>query len=288
MSRAQEVVASFDEFTGKYKRDEVEEALTLQEEITPLLLAVLDKLTADPEGYAAGDHYAETYSVALLAHFREKSAHLPIIRAFSIPDEQRAYIWGDMLTETLPALLCRTSGGDYSHILEIVRNRDAYTFLRSSAMEALKLGIVCGDLSREEGIALFATLFDESLAKPGDYFWGSLVCDLLDLYPGELIAEIRDLFTKGFVFEGDVGLEEVERTIAKGFDAVMLELEERREWRLPEDVHDYLSWFACFQEKSQSLANNMTVPTLKVASKQKEKTRNKRKQAKQSKRKNRR
>jgi hypothetical protein len=32
----------------------------------------------------------------------------------------------------------------------IVRNRYAYEFLRSSAMEAFKLGIACGDLSREE------------------------------------------------------------------------------------------------------------------------------------------
>lgn len=288
MTRAQELVASFDEFTGKYKSEEMEEALTLQEEITPLLLAVLDDIVTNPDEYAVGDHHAETYAVALLAHFRETRAHLPIIRAFSIPDEQREYIWADMLTETLPALLCRTSGGDYTHVLEIVRNRDAYEFLRSSAMEALKLGIVCGDLSREEGIALFATLFDESLAEPGDYFWASLVCDLLDLYPTELIDEIRALFAKGFVFEGEVSLDDVERTIAKGFDAVMADLEEKREWRLPEDVHDYLSWFACFREKSPVQSDSPRSIILKSAVKKKGETRNNRKQAKKSKRKNRR
>ena len=93
MSRAEELVAAFDDFAGNYRREETEEALTLQEEITPLLLAILDDLTADPERYAAGDLYAETYAAALLAHFRETRAHLPIIRAFSLPDEQREYIW---------------------------------------------------------------------------------------------------------------------------------------------------------------------------------------------------
>ena len=288
MSRAEELVAAFDKFTGKYKRDEMEEALTLQEEITPFLLAILDDLAANPEEYADGDHYAETYAVALLAHFRETRAHLPIIRAFSIPDEQREYIWADMLTETLPALLCRTSGGDYTHVLEIVRNRDAYEFLRSSAMEALKLGIACGDFSREEGITLFASMFDENLAEPGDHFWGALVCDLLDLYPAELIAEIRELFAKGFVFEGDVGLEDVDRTMTKGLEAVMVELEEKREWRLPEDVHDYLSWFACFREKSSVYNNSPQTMRLKSAEKKKAKARNNRMHAKQSKRKNRR
>lgn len=288
MSRAQELVAAFDEFTGKYKRGEMEEALTLKEEITPLLLAILDDLTTEPERYVAENHYAETYAVALLAHFREQRAHIPIIRAFSIPDDSRDCIWGDMLTETLPALLCRTSGGDYTQILQIVRNRDAYEFLRTSAMEALKLGIVCGDLSRKEGLAQFATLFDESLAEPGDYFWSSLVCDLLDLYPDEFIDKIRELFDNGFVHEGDVSLDDVERTMAKGYDAVMVELEEKREWRLSEDVHDYLSWFACFREKSPSLVNNGQMSSQKSDNKKKEKARNKRKQAKKSKLNNRR
>ncbi len=286
MSRAEELVATFDDVTGNYKREEMEEALTLREEITPLLLAILDDLAAEPERYAAGNHHAEIYAVALLAHFREIRAHLPIIRAFSIPDEQREYLWSDMLTETLPALLCRTSGGDYTQILKIVRNRDAYEFLRSSAMEAIKLGVACGDLSREEGIALFASMFDESLAESGEFFWGALVCELLDLYPGELIGEIRELFAKGYVCEGDVALEDLERTMAKGLDAVKVELERKLKWQLPEDVHDYLSSFACFRQKG--LANNTPVSSLHTATNKKEKARNNRKQAKKSKRNNRR
>ena len=288
MSRSEELVAAFHDFTGNYRREEMEEALTLQEEITPILLAILDDLTADPKRYAAGNHYAETYAVALLAHFRETHAHLPIIRAFSIPDEQREYIWSDMLTVTLPALLCRTSGGDYTQVLKIVRDRDACEFLRSSAMEAIKLGVACGDLSREEGIALFASMFDENLAESGDYFWDALVCNLLDLYPGELIGEIRELFAKGYVYEGDVALEDVERTMAKGLDAVMVELEQQLKWQLSEDVHDYLSSFACFREKRLSLANNIPVSSLHTATKKKEKARTNRKQTKKSKRINRR
>ena len=128
-----------------------------------------------------------------------------------------------------------------TQVLKIVRDRDACEFLRSSAMEAIKLGVACGDLSQEEGIALFASMFDENLAESGDYFWDALVCNLLDLYPGELIGEIRELFAKGYVYEGDVALEDVERTMAKGLDAVMVELEQQLKWQLSEDVHDYLS-----------------------------------------------
>jgi hypothetical protein len=67
MSRAKELVAAFDVFNGKYRREEVEEALTLQEEITPLLISILDDIAADlPENPAgqARAHYPGSSGVA--------------------------------------------------------------------------------------------------------------------------------------------------------------------------------------------------------------------------------
>ena len=91
MSRTNELIAAFDVVSGKYLRGEVEEEVSLQEEITPLLINILEEISADPTHYIDEGHTAELYAVALLAHFRETKAHLPIIRAFSIPDEQREY-----------------------------------------------------------------------------------------------------------------------------------------------------------------------------------------------------
>ncbi len=286
MSRAIELVAAFDAIPGKYLRDEMEEAVSLQEEITPLLIDILEKIAADPEHYIDEGHTAEIYAVALLAHFRETKAHIPIIRAFSVPDEQRDYIWCDMLTETLPALLCRTAGGDYSAVMEIIRSRDAYEYLRASAMEALKLGIASGDLPRGKGMELFATLFDETLADPEEYFWASLVMDLLDLYPEELVSEIRDLFAKGFVFQGEVSLKNVEDEMADGRDKAMEKLKQQVVWSLPDDVHEYISNFACFRGVDEKVPVRHGSPA-NAQKKQKKKERSNRKKAKVSKRKNR-
>ncbi|MFZ4857422.1 MAG: DUF1186 domain-containing protein [Desulfuromonadaceae bacterium] len=286
MSRTNELIAAFDAVPEKYLREEVEEAVSLREEITPLLIAILDEIVVDPVRYIEEGHSAEIYAVALLAHFRETKAHLPIIRAFSIPDEQREYIWCDMLTETLPALLCRTAGGDYSAVIELIRNRDAYEYLRTSALEALKLGIASGDLSRDKGMALFASLFDETLADPKEYFWASLVMDLLDLYPEELISEIRDLFAKGFVFEGEVSLKNVEDEMAEGYDKAMEKLQKQAGWSLPEDIHGYISNFACFRGVDEKVPTRHGSPA-NAQKKQKKQERSNRKKAKVSKRKNR-
>jgi len=286
MSRAKELMAAFDVVSGKYLRDEMEEAVSLQEEITPILINILEDISADPVRYIDEGHTAELYAVALLAHFREKKAHLPIIRAFSIPDEQRDYIWCDMLTETLPVLLCRTAGGDYSAVMEIIRNRDAHEYLRTSAMEALKLGIASGDLPRDKGMAMFATLFDETLAEPEEYFWASLVTDLLDLYPEELISEIRDLFAKGLVFQGEVSLKNVEDEMVEGRDKSMEKLKQQVVWSLPDDVHEYISNFACFRGVDEKVPAGHESP-VKAQKKQKKQERSNRKKAKVSKRKNR-
>ena len=286
MSRTKELIAAFDVVPEKYLREEMEEAVSLQEEITPLLINILEEISADPVHYIEEGHTAELYAVALLAHFRETRAHLPIIRAFSIPDEQRDYIWCDMLTETLPALLCRTAGGDYSAVMEVIRNRDAYEYLRSSAMEALKLGIASGDLPRDKGMELFATLFDETLAEPEEYFWASLVMDLLDLYPEELISEIRALFAKGFVFQGEVSLKNVEDEMAEGRDKTIEKLRQLVMWSLPEDDHEYNSNFACFRGVDKKVPAGHGSPA-KAQKKHKKQERSNRKKAKVSKRKNR-
>jgi hypothetical protein len=112
------------------------------------------------------------------------------------------------------------------------------------------------------------------------------VNDLLDIYPGELIAEIRDLFATGFVFEGEVSLKDVEEVMDAGFDATIAELGETDKGRLPEDVHDYISLFACFRKNDVCGANRQISP-VKVPTANKEKARTKLKKAKISKRKNR-
>ena len=56
MSRAIELIAAFDAIPGKYLRDEMEEAVSLQEEITPFLIDILEKIAADPEHYIDEGH----------------------------------------------------------------------------------------------------------------------------------------------------------------------------------------------------------------------------------------
>ncbi len=173
--RALELLDLFDYCDDEYLENEVEEALALRDEMIPLFVNLLEEIAADPVEYSALSGFAHNYAVPLLAGFGEPATHIPIIKAFSIPYDQQSTIWGEELCEFLPALLCRTAGGDYDLIKTLAMNREVDQFIRGAALEAITLGVARNDLSREEALAFFASLMkDDTLAQPDDFFWSAL------------------------------------------------------------------------------------------------------------------
>lgn len=142
--RIKELIAAFDVYDGRYKRQEMEEAVALQTEITPYLIRILEDIAADPEEYSLNEHYANMHAVALLAYFQEPAAHLPIINAFLIDEEYLDDLWGDMVTETLPALLFQTCKGSLDDIKRLVLNKDAHEYVRGAAVDALTYAVARG------------------------------------------------------------------------------------------------------------------------------------------------
>jgi hypothetical protein len=247
-TRIDELISAFDIFDGRYKRDEIDEAITLKTEITPRLLRILEDVAENPAVYAAEEHYANVYAAILLAHFQEPAAHLPLIRAFTIPEEEREELWGDMVTATLPALLYQTCNQSFETIRELACNREVSNYVRGAALEALTYAVAFGTLTREEVVDFFLTLFTGSEAEPESDFWNNIVIMLCDLHPEGAMEPIRRAYAEGLVFPGYVGLDEVEKELTRDKEEVLAELRVHTDCSIPADVHDYCSWFSCFRE----------------------------------------
>jgi len=286
-SRVDELIEIFDRLDDDYKRHEVEEALTLRAEIVPRLIDILEAISNDPARYAEEEHFANCYAAALLAHFQEPAAHLPIIRAFCIPKEPLDQIWGDMVTETLPALLCQTCNGDLTAIKELIRNREADDYVRGSAVTALAYAVVKGMIDREGAVAFLAGLLTGTEADEDSYFWGDVVGSIHDLHPEGAMPEIRKAYEEGLVYPGHIGLEMVEEALAREREVSTL-LRTEVERITSRDVHGYISWFACFREKPASLPRQSINCALKRQRNKKQKNRVRNKNAKKTRKKNRR
>jgi hypothetical protein len=271
--RIKQIISAFDHFDGNYKKSEMEEALTLKDEITPHLIRILEELAENPRAYAEGEHYANVYAVALLAYFQEPKAHLPIIRAFCIDDEEREILWGDTVTETLPALLFLTCGGSLDAIKGLVLNRDTYVFTRGSGLEALAYAVARGAVSREEIVDFLSGLFTGTEDEAGSDFWSSVASTIADLHPGESMEIIRRAYEDGLIYDDFIELEDIEKDAASDREEVL--------------NHDYLSWFSCFREP-EDRGHEPLKEQIKAQKNKKNSKQSRKKMAKASKRRNRR
>lgn len=258
-SRITEILKAFEVFDGVYKRAEVDTALELQEEITPHLIGVLEEVLSDPTSYAANqDYYSHIYALVLLGHFKEQRAHRAIVELFSLPPEIPYQLFGDLVTETLPIILFRTCDGSMDMIRSLILNRDADEYCRGSAIRAMVFAVADGMTPREEVLALFGSLFTGNEAAPDSEFWSLLANSVCDLYPDELMEVIKEAFREGLISSWFIGIPSFERTLEGNKEQALERVRAEIRRRSPENVHDYMSWWACFkaQEPSSSGTNS--------------------------------
>lgn len=279
------ILQAFDRRPLRYCRAEVDEAVTLRDEITPRLLAVLEDIATSPEDYDPNS-LAHDYAVALLAHFREPKAHLPIIRAFSIDDESLEDIWGDLTTETLPILLVRTCAGNLDAIKMMVLDEETAEYVRWSAVSALSMAVFHGIAPREEVIGFLGGVFQHLDPERDDTFHAMIVDALTDLWPGEHFDAIKTAWDKRLIDPSIIDIADVEDAQETPKEEWLQRERERLEKSTPESVHDYISWFACFSDERHEPSPDDAQSARETASRQKKKA--KRKMAAKSKKRNRR
>jgi len=248
-SDIQTLLFKFDQLSSTYLRDEVDEALNHQEALTPHLLKIIEEVAENPLRQILEEHNAHVYAVTLLSHFGVTTAHLPIIRAFSIPEDQLVELWGDMTTETLPTLLYRTCDGSIEAIKQLVVNRDLDQYVRCAAMEALSYVVAFDPARRDEVVTFFQGLFTGEEADRESYFWGNLAATLCDLHPGESMEIIRKAFADNIVTTSFISLGNVEVANEQSMEAARESLQAWVKARMPVDVHAYISWFAEFHQE---------------------------------------
>ena len=297
-----EILEAFRIFDGIYKREQVDAAIELKEEITPSLIEILDKVLADPDAYIENDErYDHIYSLMLLGHFRESKAHDVIVDLFSLPNKFPDELFGDLTTTDLPIILLHTCGGSIKRIKSMAGNKDVDDYCRISALNAMAYAVVEGIASRKEVISFFGTLFTGNETDEDSDFWSLLANFVYDLYPEELMDTIDTAFDDNLIATGIIRYEDFENALEDGIEKCLERLKTDLEGRAIDDMHESMSWWACFDEEPQfysaqdpdDLINyphfTHSAPSPSQIEKKKKKAKKKkRKQAKASKRKNRR
>ncbi len=280
---------------GAYNRELVDAAIELKTEITPHLIKILENVLSDPTPYIENeDRFDHIYALMLLGYFRETAAHSVIIDMFSIPGETPYNLYGDIGSENLPLILVTTCGGSLDRIKTMARDQTVDEYNRVSALNALAYAVLEGYISRKEVLAFFEPLFTESAAREGSDFFSLMAMIAEKLYPEEIMDTIRNAYEEGLISEGMIRYEDFDSALKKGKEDGLNWLKRDMKQSSLDDIHNSMSWWACFNPESREPAPS--IPTFSPPSKSdRKKLRNKRKakkrkrkMAKAAKRKNRR
>lgn len=98
---------------------------------------------------------------------------------------------------------------------------------------------------------------------------------------------IRDAFARRLIYPDYVGLEEIEIDNRRQEETLLAELRRKVDYWIPQDIHGYLSRFACFRENSVAPHPKPGFDYNVVRKKQKAAKKTRNKMAKKSRKKNR-
>lgn len=245
------IIKALEVFDGKYKQKEMDEAVKRKDEITPHLIEILKKVLDEPREYANedSDYHGHLYAVILLSHFRETRAHDLIVELFSLPGDLPYDLFGDIVTEDLPAILYATCGDSLDRIKEIALNKEIDEFVRSAALRAMVYAVVDGMISREEVIEFFDSLFPLAAKEENDVLYTCLANAVCDIYPEELMDKIKEAYKDGCISTISIELDDFEAALAMGKEKTLGLIKKDMERRLSPDIHSRISWWACFRSE---------------------------------------
>ena len=154
-------------------------------------------------------------------------------------------------------------GGELAGIHALIENEAADQWVRGAAVSCLVTLVAAGQKSRDEVVSYFARLFRGQLERKWSNVWDSLVSCSSELYPAELLDDIKRAYAEGLVDSGYLGLDDVKRDLALGKERVLARLADDSHWCLVEDTVEEMEWWACFQEEEPELGPPDAVPVLK-------------------------
>lgn len=283
-----DALKAFEIYDGKYKREEMEFAVANREEITPYLLSILENISEDPEKYMYDDYYAHIYAFILLGYFREPRTNDIVIKIFSFTEEVIEPLFGDLITSDLKSVLFLTCNGSVEKIKSLITNRNAYGYCRTYAVESLVYAVGDGVVSRKEVLRLLSSLFTEDEFDLFPDFLGLVAADICDLSPDqETMKIIAESYNNGLVPSGIIGFGKFEKAISKGEARSLEIIREKIKENMPDDIHGYMSCWACFDKKDNLLysqSGSFSKSALRNKKKRTRKSKNAKKKKKRKKR----
>lgn len=241
-----EIISDLERIDGSFPGTAMAAAVEKKEEITPELLNLLEKVTSDIEPYRRNeDYFGHIYAMFLLAQFRESRAWPVIWKFFALPEEITWELTGDIITEDLGRILASISVGDPKAPGKMIADPIFPDLVRTAALDAMLILFKSGEISREELIHYFSSLYSGGLENRSSLVWNHLVVSSVNIYPEELMEEIKKAYEKGLADDDFIPFSQVDDALQSGMNRVLDWLQNNPDYTLVNDaISDVSKWLS--------------------------------------------
>lgn len=247
------ILGEFRKDQDVFAREAVQMAVIRQQEITPLLLGVLEEVTRHPEEAIESNDYAILYALHLLAQFRERKAYPLLIRFLSTAGEHADYLLGDTVTEGLKRILASVYDGDIAPLQALVGCPTANEWVRSAAVKAHTILVLSGLLDRSVMVEFLRGLLHTGFEELPHPVRTAVADEALDIHPGELMDDLRAAYDRNLLDRFCLSVEELENQAALTVEAILEEGRRNPHLALISDAAQEMEWWACFNPNTRNV-----------------------------------
>jgi len=137
------------------------------------------------------------------------------------------------------------SAGEINGMVSLIENEQANPYVRSAAMDGLLALVAWRERTREEIVAYFRQLFQKMERTPSEA-WDGLACSCSDLWPGELMDDLRNAWDDELISPGMISWKDIQGWHARGQEACLQYMQEK--YTPVTDVVKEMAWWACFDK----------------------------------------
>jgi len=232
-----------------FPREALEDAITQQEAITPVLLDIIYNISNGTDSLEGSPAFM--YSTYLLAQFREKRAYPIVVKYFGdlgLEDEALDPT-GDMVTEDLDSILASVCHGDLGLIKQLIEAPEVNEYVKNAAFSSLVILYNNNLLTREDLVSYIGNILER---ETDPSFIAYIACIACDFHPKELYDALAKCFDQELLEEGIIDKEDFDGYMQMDVDVVLAKLKDNRLYQLVNNVVSEMGSWGCFHPEPNS------------------------------------
>jgi len=195
----------------------LQEARRYRQEIMPRLIEAIRSATAQAAAGNLPDSNLHFFATYLLTEFRAHEALPALLDAISLPGELPFDLYGDAITEDLPAMLVALVGEAPEMLDGLIANRELNEYVRGAVVETFLRFVRDGRMTRDYAIERLRFHLREALEHRDAQIGDLVVLALGHFAAQDALEEIREAYRLEIVDPQMIGrLADIERGIAAG------------------------------------------------------------------------